>query len=92
MCRKAILDGYTWAWADTCHMNKENPTELGEAGINSMFAWYQEAGSCYVCLSDLEVPVAETRNAKVIEERLRPCRWFTGRHKLITQRYFVLMS
>jgi hypothetical protein len=52
-CHQATSDGYEWAWADTCCINKAgNDNELSEA-INSMFAWYQRAGLCYVYLSDV---------------------------------------
>ena len=45
-CRQALLDGYEWAWIDTCCIDKSSSSELSEA-INSMYAWYRDSGVCY---------------------------------------------
>jgi hypothetical protein len=50
-CQQAREDGHTWAWIDTCNIDKSNNAELSEA-INSMFRWYQASDVCYVYLSD----------------------------------------
>jgi hypothetical protein len=50
-CQQARDDGHTWAWVDTCCIDKSNNAELSEA-INSMFRWYQASEVCYVYLSD----------------------------------------
>jgi hypothetical protein len=50
-CQQARDDGHTWAWVDTCCIDKSNNAELSEA-INSMFRWYQASDVCYVYLSD----------------------------------------
>lgn len=50
-CQQARDDGHTWAWIDTCNIDKSNNAELSEA-INSMFRWYQRSEVCYVYLSD----------------------------------------
>lgn len=50
-CQQARDDGHTWAWVDTCCIDKSNNAELSEA-INSMFRWYQRSEVCYVYLSD----------------------------------------
>ena len=50
-CQQARDDGHTWAWVDTCCIDKSNNAELSEA-INSMFRWYQTSEVCYVYLSD----------------------------------------
>jgi hypothetical protein len=50
-CQQAREDGHTWAWIDTCNIDKSNNAELSEA-INSMFRWYQRSEVCYVYLSD----------------------------------------
>ncbi|KAF3041117.1 hypothetical protein E8E12_007260 [Didymella heteroderae] len=52
-CREADSHGYSWAWIDTCCIDKTNSSELSEA-INSMFQWYQKAAVCYVYLSDID--------------------------------------
>ncbi|KAJ8111178.1 hypothetical protein OPT61_g6167 [Boeremia exigua] len=53
-CLQAATDGYSWAWIDTCCIDKANSSELSEA-INSMFKWYQKAGVCYVYLTDIDL-------------------------------------
>ena len=49
---QAANDGYEWAWADTCCINKTSSTELTEA-INSMFQYYSLSDVCYAYLSDV---------------------------------------
>lgn len=44
---------HRYAWADTCCINKEDPTELSEA-INSMFRYYRNAQVCKVYLADVD--------------------------------------
>lgn len=51
-CHQAALDGLSYAWVDTCCIDKSSSAELSEA-INSMFSWYHRADVCYVYLSDL---------------------------------------
>ncbi|KAF9780402.1 hypothetical protein IL306_000176 [Fusarium sp. DS 682] len=51
-CRQAKKDGYNYAWVDTNCIDKTSSAELTEA-INSMFAWYTQAGICYAYLSDI---------------------------------------
>lgn len=52
LCDQARLDNYQYAWIDTCCIDKANYSELSEA-INSMFAWYRQAGVCYAYLPDI---------------------------------------
>ena len=42
----------SWAWADTCCINKTSSAELTEA-INSMFQYYSRSEVCYAYLSDV---------------------------------------
>lgn len=51
-CRQAIADGLSYAWIDTCCIDKSSSAELSEA-INSMFRWYQNAKICYVYMADV---------------------------------------
>jgi hypothetical protein len=53
-CWQAIQDGYSWAWVDTCCIDKTNNAELSEA-INSMFRWYKRSEACYVYLLDVDI-------------------------------------
>lgn len=66
-CRIAAQDGLSYAWVDTCCIDKSSSAELSEA-INSMFQWYELAKLCYVYLSDLPLGVEWT-------EWLSKCRW-----------------
>ncbi|UPX13924.1 uncharacterized protein EKO05_0004419 [Ascochyta rabiei] len=52
-CRQAAADGHSWAWIDTCCIDKANSSELSEA-INSMFIWYRDAAVCYAFLMDID--------------------------------------
>ncbi|KAF2966116.1 hypothetical protein GQX73_g7469 [Xylaria multiplex] len=51
-CQQAVLDGLSWAWVDTCCIDKTSTAELSEA-INSMFRWYSNAKVCYAYLVDV---------------------------------------
>lgn len=53
-CEQAKEDGYSWAWVDTCCIDKRSSAELSEA-INSMYRYYWEASKCYAYLSDVSV-------------------------------------
>ncbi|KAL4958777.1 heterokaryon incompatibility protein-domain-containing protein [Aspergillus stella-maris] len=62
---QAIQDGLSYIWIDSCCVNKDSSAELSES-INSMFAWYRNAQTCYVYLPD----VGSVKD-------LSSCRWFT---------------
>jgi hypothetical protein len=51
-CDQAQSGGLSYAWIDTCCIDKSSSTELSEA-INSMFKWYRNAAVCYVHLIDI---------------------------------------
>ncbi|KAK5653238.1 hypothetical protein OQA88_9137 [Cercophora sp. LCS_1] len=84
----AAADGFKYAWADTCCINKSDLAELSEA-INTMFRWYQKSAKCYVYLAD--VSTADLRRLydrkldllrdKAVEPHCRiafyQSRWFT---------------
>ncbi|KAI1867336.1 uncharacterized protein JN550_007067 [Neoarthrinium moseri] len=44
--------GLTYAWVDTCCIDKTSSAELSEA-INSMFKWYEKSALCFAYLSDV---------------------------------------
>ncbi|KAJ4264479.1 hypothetical protein NW762_005679 [Fusarium torreyae] len=71
-CAKAQVEGFEWAWIDTCCIDKTSSAELSEA-INSMFQWYRNAAACYVYLDD----VTCTENPVSPGSRFRQSRWFT---------------
>lgn len=50
-CRQAVQDGFSWAWIDTCCIDKTSSAELSES-INSMYAWYKNSCICYAYLQD----------------------------------------
>jgi hypothetical protein len=72
-CKQALKDGFSYAWVDTCCINKDSSSELSEA-INCMFRWYRDAALCYAYLEDLPeditLPIASPSLVK-------NCRWFT---------------
>lgn len=48
-CERARRQGLSYAWVDTCCINKSSSAELSES-INSMFRWYQLSEVCYTWL------------------------------------------
>lgn len=60
--------GLSYAWIDTCCIDKSSSAELTEA-INSMYQWYQRSEVCYAFLSDLSA-------SKPLETTLEVCQWF----------------
>jgi Heterokaryon incompatibility protein (HET) len=68
-CSQAKLDGFQYAWIDTCCIDKTSSSELSEA-INSMYRWYAKSAECYVYLSDVN-----TDDGKLTF--LSSSRWFT---------------
>ena len=51
-CLTSLEYGYSWAWSDTCCIDKESSAELQEA-IGSMFSWYQQSAITLVHLADV---------------------------------------
>jgi Heterokaryon incompatibility protein (HET) len=72
-CAQALGDGYSYAWVDTCCIDKTSSAELIEA-INSMFGWYRQSEVCYVYLSDFELVNGDREQFYAEFGR---CRWFT---------------
>ncbi|KAF2168396.1 hypothetical protein M409DRAFT_36388, partial [Zasmidium cellare ATCC 36951] len=73
-CTQALEDGLSYAWVDTCCIDKKSSAELSEA-INSMFRYYTRSTACYVYLSDVTTTRAE--NFDVAPDWLAKSRWFT---------------
>ena len=71
-CQQAIEDGYEYAWADNCCIDKSSSAELSEA-INSMFEWYLKAETCYAYLTDCRGHL----DPNDLEPELAKSRWFT---------------
>lgn len=63
-----------WAWIDTCCIDKKSSSEVAEA-INSMYAWYRNAGICVVYLHDL--PSKSKSPHKDRLKAFQKCDWFT---------------
>ena len=51
-CLASCERGYSWAWSDTCCIDKESSAELQEA-IGSMFSWYRQSALTMVHLADV---------------------------------------
>ncbi|KAH9910404.1 HET-domain-containing protein [Epithele typhae] len=70
-CILSAKHGYTFAWADTCCIDKSSSAELSEA-INSMFHYYSLAGVCYAYLSDVAA-----KDGKLDHSAFYKSRWHT---------------
>ncbi len=77
--------GFDYVWVDTCCIDKSSSAELSEA-INSMYKWYQQAGICFVVLSDVSSTYSAIYAGSGSYERERhrhvswifeSCRWVT---------------
>ncbi|KAJ2894663.1 hypothetical protein MKZ38_007321 [Zalerion maritima] len=73
-CDLAKSRGLTYAWVDTCCIDKTSSAELTES-INSMFAWYRGANVCIAFLPDY-VPVCLGKESSIAED-FRRCKWFS---------------
>ncbi|KAI5993011.1 hypothetical protein EDD15DRAFT_2576719, partial [Pisolithus albus] len=51
-CAVACEWGFSWAWSDTCCIDKHSSAEVQET-IGSMFAWYRQSELTIVYLSDV---------------------------------------
>ncbi|KAI5993012.1 hypothetical protein EDD15DRAFT_2167722, partial [Pisolithus albus] len=51
-CAIACEGGYSWAWSDTCCIDKHSSAEVQET-IGSMFAWYRQSALTIAYLSDV---------------------------------------
>jgi Heterokaryon incompatibility protein (HET) len=71
-CQMAASDGFSYAWVDTCCIDKTSSAELSEA-INSMYNWYRLSDTCYVYLADVPAHL----DTVALEEAIRKSRWFT---------------
>ena len=69
-CGQARKDHLSYAWVDTCCIDKTSSSELSEA-INSMYAWYASAKKAYAFLADL------APESPADADSLANCRWFT---------------
>ena len=51
-CVTARSHGYSWAWSDTCCIDKDSTMELAKS-IASMYSWYRRSALTIVHLSDI---------------------------------------
>ncbi|RDW70383.1 hypothetical protein BP5796_08780 [Coleophoma crateriformis] len=52
-CGIAKEYGLSYAWVDTCCIDKRSSAELSEA-INSMYRWYRDAEVCFIYIVDVD--------------------------------------
>ena len=69
-CKQVAAAGFTYAWCDTCCIDKSSSAELSES-INSMFRWYQNAAVCYAYLTDVTTTLTEDDASEFINSE-----WF----------------
>jgi len=72
-CRLAAIDGYEYAWVDSCCIDKRSSAELSEA-INSMYRWYRDSAVCYTHLSDVPSELIDPSESN---DAFQKSRWFT---------------
>ncbi|KAI6033580.1 hypothetical protein PISMIDRAFT_684525 [Pisolithus microcarpus 441] len=51
-CHLSLTRGFSWAWSDTCCIDKDSGADLQEA-IGSMFLWYHRSSLTIVYLADV---------------------------------------
>lgn len=60
-CLLALSQDFSWAWSDTCCIDKGSSAELQEA-IGSMFSWYRQSALTIVYLSDVSDAASFTKS------------------------------
>ncbi|KAJ3578585.1 hypothetical protein NPX13_g1985 [Xylaria arbuscula] len=75
-CELAAQHGLSYAWIDTCCIDKSSSAELSEA-INSMFRYYENAAFCIAFISDLPGSSDCTTLNQQFASRFPQCRWLT---------------
>lgn len=75
-CSLAAQHGLSYAWIDTCCIDKSSSAELSEA-INSMFRYYENAAFCIVHISDLSSSSDPATLSLEFESQFTRCRWLT---------------
>lgn len=73
-CKQAHQDGLSYAWVDTCCINKTSSAELSEA-ITSMYAYYERSSICYAFLDD--VVASNGVNEAFLSFSFSKSNWFT---------------
>ncbi|KAF9874595.1 het domain protein [Colletotrichum karsti] len=73
-CFQASRHDISWAWIDSCCIDKTSSAELSEA-INSMYSYYLLSRICFVYLSD--VPPLSSSPVMNALPSLARSRWFT---------------
>lgn len=71
-CAQALEYGLSYAWIDTCCIDKSSSAELSEA-INSMYSWYKGSRVCFAYLED----VLSDENPLEIDSPFQRSVWFT---------------
>ncbi|RDW89252.1 hypothetical protein BP6252_01284 [Coleophoma cylindrospora] len=80
-CGIAKEYGLSYAWVDTCCIDKRSSAELSEA-INSMYRWYRDAEVCFVYIVDVDpvdsVPIDGDIYGSAGQTRaFKKSRWFS---------------
>jgi hypothetical protein len=77
-CGIAREYGLSYAWVDTCCIDKRSSAELSEA-INSMYRWYSDAEVCFTYIVDVDsVPIGgATYNSAAQIQAFKKSRWFS---------------
>lgn len=73
-CQKAKIDGFRYAWIDSCCIDKTSSAELSES-INSMYQWYFESERCYAYLADVPT-IKAGAHISSINKAVKESEWF----------------
>ncbi|KAI1264393.1 HET-domain-containing protein [Xylariaceae sp. FL1019] len=74
-CDLAARRGISYAWVDTCCIDKRNSADLSEA-LNSMYTYYRNAVECYIYFSDVSEEAAAQHETEPNAE-IRNSKWLT---------------
>ena len=77
-CGIAREYGLSYAWVDTCCIDKRSSAELSEA-INSMYRWYSDAEVCFTYIVDVDsVPIGGATYSSAAQiQAFKKSRWFS---------------
>ena len=72
-CTMARVNGYRWAWSDTCCIDKDTSAILNRS-LLSMYSWYEKAAETLVYLADV-LPSSEPGDLALTNSRWMTRAW-----------------
>ncbi|KAK1752746.1 vegetative incompatibility protein HET-E-1 [Echria macrotheca] len=74
-CGQAQREGLQYIWIDTCCLDASSSSDISEA-VNSMWAWYASATTCYAYLEDVQHGGGHRGGYRVWKDDFVQSRWF----------------